>query len=43
MDGFFNDIICALYVEDLRKSQLLRALFALIARIMSPNLRAQDY
>jgi hypothetical protein len=31
-----NDIIRALCVEDLRNSQLLRAVFALIARIWSP-------
>jgi hypothetical protein len=38
-----NDIIRALGVEDLRNSQPLRAIFALIARIVSPNLRTQDY
>jgi hypothetical protein len=43
VDGLLNDLIRALCVEDLRKSQLLRAVFALIARIMSPNLPTQDY
>ena len=43
MDGILNDIIRALRVEDLRNSQLLPAVFALVSRIMSPNLRTQDY
>jgi hypothetical protein len=43
VDAILNDRIRALCVEDLRKSQLLRAVFALMARILSPNLRTQDY
>ena len=43
VDGLLHDIIRALCFEDLRKSQLLRAVFALIARILSPNLHTQDY
>jgi hypothetical protein len=38
-----TDIIRHLSVEDLRNSLLLGATFALIWRIMSPLLLAQDY
>jgi hypothetical protein len=38
-----NDIIRHLIVEDLRNSQLLPAIVALIWRIMSPLLLTQDY
>ena len=43
MNGNLNDIIRARCVEDLRESELLRAVFALPARILSPNLLTQDY
>jgi hypothetical protein len=41
--SFLHGIIRHLIVEDLRNSQLLRAIFALIWRIMSPLLLTQDY
>jgi hypothetical protein len=41
--GLLTDIIRHLIVEDLRNSPLLRAIFALIWRMMSPLLLTLDY
>ncbi len=38
-----TNAVRALCVEDLRNSQLLRAVFALMSRMISPNLRTQNY
>jgi len=41
--SILNDTIRHLCVEDFRNSLLLRAIFALIRRMMSPLLLTQDY